>query len=383
MSSVQPDPPAKARPSFEGVMYLRATFGLIICACHAYTYFGKTGFIRASLLFFIVSGFMIALTAEPVSESGDRRAALDFARKRLIRIVPLYWLAILAWTFGYWVSWVDASGSVKELYWNWNPILTSFIKDMFFIPHQDFRGQQWIWPAVIPAWTLNYEMVFYGLFSVVILFGRWKIPVAVALLCALSLTLYLMTPSEGLPLYRWYAWLEFALGLCMFVLWRRFPALHLKAQQVPLLILAGLGTAAAGMAWHSHFGVCAGCALLIWGFLFVPGRRHVVLDGLKKIGDASYCLYISHMVVGLPIAYAVLDYLEVRARVDSGEWGLWAIGLSILWSITVSVLGALVVHRYVERPLVGFLLRLGQAKKPPKSAENEAGLVAVRKSAAV
>lgn len=353
---------ATARPSFEGVMYLRALTGIIICGCHAYTYFGKTGFIRASLMFFIISGFMIALTAEPISRMGDRAAALDFARKRLIRIVPLYWLSIAVMTIGYWADWVEASDSLKELYWNWNPTLTSFIKDMVFIPHQDFRGGRWIWPVNVPAWTLNYEMIFYSLFAALILVGRWKIPIAVALLCALSLFQYLTESPDQQPLYKWYAWLEFALGLCMFTIWRRYPATHLSPRLAALCVIAGLVTGVSGMLLKSHFGVTAGCALLIWGFLFTPGGRHAVLRFLRKVGDASYAIYISHTPVGLALAYVLLDRLEIKARVESGEWGLVAVVAAILWSTMVSVAVGLLVHRYIERPLVGVLL-----KKPGKS----------------
>ena len=84
---------------------------------------------------------------------GKRGASADFLRRRIIRIVPLYWLATVAafishkiWaTHGAHAGWMDLAYSLA------------------FIPY--LSGEDGWYPILPGGCTLNYEMMFYMVFS--------------------------------------------------------------------------------------------------------------------------------------------------------------------------------------------------------------------------
>ena len=102
-------------------------------------------------MFFVISGFiMVHISWESF---GKRAASADFLRRRIIRIVPLYWLATVAafvshkiWaTHGAHATWMDLAYSL------------TFIP---YLSHEDG------WYPILPGgWTLNYEMMFYVVFA--------------------------------------------------------------------------------------------------------------------------------------------------------------------------------------------------------------------------
>lgn len=90
-------------------------------------------------LFFVLSGFIIAYSSS--------RDARHFLARRLIRIIPAYWIAtILAALFTLQaMAWHDASA--------W------LIQSLFYLPGPQGR------PALIfVAWTLVYELAFYVIY---------------------------------------------------------------------------------------------------------------------------------------------------------------------------------------------------------------------------
>jgi peptidoglycan/LPS O-acetylase OafA/YrhL len=102
-------------------------------------------------LFFVISGFIMVHISW--ASFGKRAASTDFLRRRIIRIVPLYWLATVAalashkvWaTHGTHAGWMDLACSLT------------------FIPY--FSSEDG-WHPILPAgWTLNYEMMFYVVFA--------------------------------------------------------------------------------------------------------------------------------------------------------------------------------------------------------------------------
>ena len=101
-------------------------------------------------LFFIISGFVMVYSSEPLF--GSSRGAIYFFCHRIIRIVPLYWIVtalalILATMHGF--------GGMYPLHM----IVGSFL----FIPM--LRPEGVMQPLVAQGWTLNYEMFFYVIFA--------------------------------------------------------------------------------------------------------------------------------------------------------------------------------------------------------------------------
>lgn len=358
----------------EGIQYLRAAGCVIVVLFHSRHYFSEAKWVAidtggiSTLSFFVVSAFVLMYTTEHITRAGDWRAVGDFIGKRLSRIVPLYWLAVLIASSGYWIDWLGTSHSLKELYWNWNPLLSSVIKDLFFIPHPHAVGiPEQIWPLVIPAWTLNYEMLYYAIFALALLSGRLRVPLALALLAIACLASLLADrPMLLARAYNWKAFLEFGLGIGLYVLWRRFGLRQRTASRGLSFIIAGALATSLGTWAHSRFGVATGAALLIWGCALLPGSRHWSLQIARKIGDASYSIYLFHTVVAFNLAFWWLDYFgSVRTRVESGEFGQGVILLSMGFIVVVSVATGMLIYKWVEKPIVSWLLR-----KLPSSASS-------------
>jgi len=358
----------------EGIQYLRAAGCLIVVLFHSRHYFSEAKWVAidtggiSTLSFFVVSAFVLMYTTEHITRAGDWRAVGDFIGKRLTRIVPLYWLAVLIASSGYWIGWLSTSGSLKELYWNWNPMLSSFIKDLFFIPHPHAVGiPEQIGPLVIPAWTLNYEMLYYAIFALALFSGRLRVPLALALLGIACMASLLADRSVFLArAYNWKAFLEFGLGIGLYLLWNRFGLRQRTVSRGFSFIIAGALATSLGTWAHSRFGVATGAALLIWGCALLPGSRHWSLRFARKIGDASYSIYLFHTVVAFKLAFWCLDsFGNVRFRVDAGELGKGVILLAMGFVLVVSVTTGLAIYQWVEKPMVGWLLR-----KLPSSASS-------------
>ena len=135
-------------------------------------------------LFFVISGFIMVFIAW--DRFGSRGAPVDFFVRRLIRIVPLYWLV--------------TTGYVLANSYPASRIITSYL----FVP--DFSANAAPLPVVLQGWTLNYEMFFYLVLALALFLPRLiAISCVSALLAALVL---LKVPTYGNSVI-----LEFVLGL--------------------------------------------------------------------------------------------------------------------------------------------------------------------------
>ena len=172
--------PLKKTQSIEGLQYLRGIAALMVVFYHSRSYFGdvpdwtRIGS-RGVDIFFVISGFIMAYATRHLADDVTAiKASLIFLSKRFIRVVPLYWVALLWASSVYWINWVSTSGSLEELYLNISPELISIAKDFLFIPHlsidEDEQGE--IFPVLIQGWTLNYEMFFYFIFAIAMLFRQ-------------------------------------------------------------------------------------------------------------------------------------------------------------------------------------------------------------------
>lgn len=100
-------------------------------------------------IFFVISGFIMAFTSSNHSGPGD---SIDFARRRLARIFSGYWpffvLAVVI--FGYFRAEHFADSDLLKSFFLWPQSLNHILLEI--------------------TWTLTYELYFYLLFSLLILF---------------------------------------------------------------------------------------------------------------------------------------------------------------------------------------------------------------------
>ncbi len=157
-------------------------------------------------VFFVISGFiMVHISWDDFQRSG---ATANFLRRRIIRIVPLYWLAtILALAYHQ----VSATHGVNA---GWSEL----VRSLLFIPYVDQSGS-WA-PILTQGWTLSYEMMFYAILAMSLAFRREIALVTVGVgLGALTLVGLLLPPGllahVASPIVLW-----FVLGIALGAFWR-------------------------------------------------------------------------------------------------------------------------------------------------------------------
>lgn len=158
--------------------------------------------------FFIISGFIMVVTN--ADGFGSACHSLVFIKKRLIRIMPIYWIA----TFAICAYLVAAAKPVS---------LAELLKSLFFIPYAPPGGYEFQ-PLLGQGWTLNYEMFFYALFAAVIPLGMRR---GMAALATIFLGLFVVGCMSG----------------------GAFPILHFYTDKLILLFLVGVWIGYARIKW--------------------------------------------------------------------------------------------------------------------------------------
>ena len=346
---------------------LRAVAVLVVTICHAKFEASRIGDLPGAMptatvaglatfgvqLFFVISGFVMVYATEPLF--GTRRGLFVFLERRIVRIVPLYWVVTtfyLALTLvfakfdkGYPASFVVAS--------------------YLFIPLA--RPDGTIEPLVGQGWSLNYEMLFYAVFALTVIHSRRvsAIIVTVALLTAVVVG-ELFHSQLPFVVAVWAApvLLYFVFGIWIGLAYREGWSLS----QVQGLSLIGSGCVLLGVEYYwAPQSSLAVVALWCVPPMFVAGASlpRLSLKGpfwsaAMVIGAASYALYLFHAV---PIR--VLFFFARWIGLNIGRAPLTYVFVSVMIAIAL----AIAIHYLVERPLLKALRWRGPAKSPRPKAE--------------
>jgi exopolysaccharide production protein ExoZ len=293
-------------------------------------------------IFFVISGFIMVVTSCQPSRPYDARR---FLKRRFLRIYPIYWVCALTFI---------GVHALMGMPYDLSP--------------GEFFGAMLLWPAdspliIGPAWTLAYEMFFYLCFGLAMMLSLTR---GLIVLTAVFLGLIIVgafVPNKG-------------------------PALHLVTNTLLLEFLAGTGIgwlAQAGrlpLRWGPHLLVAGVAFFLVgistgydripsvasWGIpsaLVVLGLvsweraqgASPIVRRLGKLGDSSYVLYLSHILV-ITIAVMISNALP-SALVLSPPVAALVITL-------VAIAVAEAIHRGVERPMLA-LLSPKRSLLPPRS----------------
>ncbi|MCO5091591.1 acyltransferase [Bosea sp. (in: a-proteobacteria)] len=301
-------------------------------------------------IFFVVSGFiMVHASQELFGRAGAARA---FLTRRLARIVPLYWAMTSLFLL--------AGLAVPALLNSDAPSLGQVLGSYLFWPVVSTQGL--VQPVYSLGWTLNYEMLFYVLFAAgLMLPARLTLPAVTLVLAGLVAAQSLAGPL-ALPFGFWGQpiVLEFAAGMGIAVLRRKGLRLHGALRIAVAAAGAGLLIAAAHLPgtdgpWSSV--LWRGGAAILLMLAAGCGREGIVPIGpvkaLAVVGDASYALYLVH-------PFVIRGLREVVLRL-----GLPMPALYIALALAGSVIAALMVHRFFEKPATRLVRRrLSSASSP-------------------
>jgi exopolysaccharide production protein ExoZ len=299
-------------------------------------------------LFFVISGFIMVVSSEKLFTAPH--GSLTFIGRRLARIIPLYW------TFStlYLLTKIPFGANGAKSFPAWPDILASYAfwpVDMFADGHPR--------PFYTLGWTLNYEMFFYVLFALFIVFPRGKAVGLVAAVLTAGVALTLLVAPGFVPIAFWFQpiVLEFALGMGIALLYRRGVTLGGPARfclflgACLALALDTMDAAHQSVDWitpndlRRALGWGLPAAALLAAAVLKPQKPHStgrLASSAVLLGDASYALYLVHpfVIVGLNkvwIGTGLYDRL--------GSWPYIALVL-----ISASV-AALAVHRWFEMPV--------------------------------
>lgn len=290
-------------------------------------------------LFFVISGFIIWVTTR-----GRETLPADFVQHRIVRIVPLYWICTFAF-----LAMQLASRKAEAI------SISALVRSLLFIPTYDPAIAQKISAFYFLGWTLMYEMFFYALFAFALTLPRPRqLASVVAVLLGLSALGAAFSFQGGMS----YAYtspllLEFAAGCLLGALYAKRALPRTSAGVI--FILIGVAALAATI-WSPPDGLYE--RTLFWGVpaaLIVLGalcaedtvRRHAS-GVLVLLGDASYAIYLSHVLIIL-----VFNLVVQRLKIATDFRAL--VALYLIAGSALAIAGGVLVHRFIEKPVTTFL----------------------------
>jgi exopolysaccharide production protein ExoZ len=302
-------------------------------------------------LFFIVSGFIISHVTRR-----DPFDPVEFGLKRVIRILPLYWL-VTTLILGIWFVRPALVNIRADSVWR-------YVVDSYLLLPTPER------PLLGVGWTLQHEFQFYALMALLLAFGarRLAIPVLMALFAiGVALRVFIDPRAElfwdwkvfslysfqfalGIAAYhinaRWRLhrpWLLTLCGAALFVATSSIATPLMNAEREVTVVTAG----AFGLIRAVGYGIAA--FVLALGVLNLRGAYTLDASPAGRaallVGDASFSIYLFHNLVLQALALGTR-----RLPADPPTAAIVAVA-----AIGVVVVSGIIVHRTIERPLLGYL----------------------------
>ncbi len=289
-------------------------------------------------IFFVISGFVIvhASTSLFASRTGPR----VFLRRRLARIIPLYWIMTTAFLAVLLAGRAQIHGDIGGPAY----LAASYL----FIPWA--RPDGVLQPALGLGWTLNYEMFFYLVFTPFLLLPKRSAAISAGVL--LGVIVAVGPVFAGIPQLHFWSdpvILEFLFGMEIALILSQKITLPL-AVRIILIIIAAVAFHhdAAGHGVRPIIYGLPAAALVAAAALCRPGAINRVEGLLVRLGDASYAMYLVHPFVMR--GFTVL-WQKIHAHQELAGTIYVVAGLGVAQSL------ALLINATLERKLSVWLRR--------------------------
>jgi peptidoglycan/LPS O-acetylase OafA/YrhL len=333
----------------DGLQVARALAALTVAYFHSYMIF--KGWPQAVVLsipglkehgylgvnfFFAISGYVISAVCDKPGFT-----VRSFAIKRFFRLYPVYWAVILAMIL------LKVCGVFMPTSYK----LLNILYSMTLFPH----GED-VQPFLAVTWSLEFEIMFYVL-------AVLTVPVlGIRGLAAVLLGLVYWAYTFGQPGFSFHLVrslnADFLAGVTAYLLRKQLS--HVPTW---LLIPAGIfGYYNTVSGWHIPFAGSFG------GFLLVSGLAHArwnwsspPLRWLTALGDASYSLYLLHLVVIFTVS-KIMSQLATPPSWTAEPVRFICLGACVWLSVKT--------YQHLERPMIELGNRL--AARQPRAHPGEA-----------
>lgn len=318
---------------------LRGLAALMIVIGHATVFVGTAAAVE---LFFIISGFIMMY----VTEKGMYR----FFTKRIIRIIPLYWIATAAFVL-----------LTKPVTFS----VSYFFKSLFFV--------NWNNPPILNVgWTLNCEVRFYIIFWLSALISRKYRGLISSAACLVwcGIDFFFFRRAFITPFMPF----AFVLGIGGYYLYKllngKVTKIYQKILFGALIVLSALwlhSNYADKLVWDIEAGHWSLLRPVVYGvpmlvillslLMIVKTDDSKPVKALVYIGDISYSLYLWHIVVQslLVIFFEKTGYVITPPSTFR----------FMVLTASVSLFVAHLSYKYLEKPLGDFLK---QKLVPPRKS---------------
>ncbi|MFS1958103.1 acyltransferase family protein [Vibrio cyclitrophicus] len=267
-------------------------------------------------LFFVISGFIISYIGRDYKPSLD--VAIKFLVKRFFRIYPVYWIysSVVLVIYLLYPSMVNSSqgGDVNIIY--------SFL----LIPHD-------LLPLLMVGWSLSYEVYFYIIFFVLILILPWSFHRYFYFLYVIVILLNIyysrVDYTEGFILNPFM--IDFVLGtFCSNIYNDKINnSWRISSFIFPIVTIFFIVLLFYSFNYKSHnsnfiriiyFGLPSFVLVMIALFFEFKNNlstKSYVLKLSEKIGDWSYSIYLSHILVINAIAIVFVRVFNMNSVINS------------------------------------------------------------------
>jgi peptidoglycan/LPS O-acetylase OafA/YrhL len=282
--------------------------------------------------FFVLSGFIILHAHK--ADLGVPAMWRRYMHRRFIRLYPIYWI----YTLGLTVLLIMGFGTVARL-----PETSAGWFSAIALIRVSTEP-----PPLGVAWTLFHELAFYVLFSLAILNRRLGFA-AMALWGLICIVAYQYPETSNptpLAVYTAAYNLNFFLGMGAHWLYERGKGAWLMLVAGALAFVTALASEYSGL--HSPpilYGMSF--ALMIAGASILERRGHLSFPWLlRRLGDASYTLYLIHV----PVTGLLLK-ITMGLGIDR------LLGRELLYFVVLSATAACAILAYtlIEKPLLNRL----------------------------
>ena len=296
---------------------------------------GENGYFAVEI-FNIISGFIMVYSTE------RENSKEFFLRKRLIRIVPLYWiLSIVMYIFIVVDPGLSIMSEAKPVY---------LVKSLLFLPFVNGKGYNA--PILSLGWTLNYEMMFYVIFFIAIHLNHKLRALWASIIITGFVFLGRILHFNGNIYWNYYTdiyMLEFVLGILSFyvIRWAR-----MKMKWKYRNVLYGCLIAVSVIWMSCNVGVTCGfhrcfqlgipAAIFFTGSVLCCERRKFPV-ALVKLGDVSFSIYL-------------LEYFSTAFfKTITGQW-TFVSKIAIFFIImVVTLIASMISYELIEMVLTSIL----------------------------